>query len=243
MTRSSATWQARPGSFDTVNVSRGVFPAANAWGIPDLMRSVGPLPRWAAPYGQRIRRTDMDGGMLHFFLDDYRFEAVWSRPQQTLSGIRRWGTVVTPDFSLYRDDPLAVQLWNTYRNRWLGAYWQRAGIHVVPTISWSTEPSYAFCFAGVPQGSTVAIGAPQRGDALTRQWYQRGFQAMVAALAPACILCYGRPSQAMLDVTPQIMAFPTLWDARRPTVAVAQERVSLPATEQLAFASLIEEDR
>ena len=40
------------------------------------------------------------GAGLHFFLEDYRFEAVWNRPGQALKGLRPYGAILTPDFSL-----------------------------------------------------------------------------------------------------------------------------------------------
>jgi hypothetical protein len=53
---------------------------------------------------------------VHFFLDDARFEGVWHRPHAALPGLARFGAALTPDFSLYAGWPLALQLWNTYRN-------------------------------------------------------------------------------------------------------------------------------
>jgi hypothetical protein len=61
------------------------------------------------------------GGAVHFFLNNYRFESVWSRPAKMLQALRRYTTVLTPDLSLYADYPLALQPWNTYRSRWYGA--------------------------------------------------------------------------------------------------------------------------
>ena len=54
----------------------------NHLGIPELLPAeAGRLPAWLVPYRTRIRaeRPPADGA-VHFFLDDYRFETVWSRP-------------------------------------------------------------------------------------------------------------------------------------------------------------------
>ena len=59
---------------------------------------------------------------------------------------RRFRFVCTPDFSMYTDFPLALQINSHYRKHWLGAYWQSKGITVIPTIFWSDERSFEWCF-------------------------------------------------------------------------------------------------
>ncbi len=157
MTRSSHNWKTIPGSFDALHTSQ-IFPAdSNLWDIPSLDHApIAYTPVCLVPYHTRVRTVKNKlGNAVHFFLDDYRFESVWSRPGKALQALQRYATVLTPDFSLYVDYPLALQLWNTYRSRWCGAYWQHRGFQVIPTISWGTPDSYAFCFAGVPQRSLV----------------------------------------------------------------------------------------
>jgi hypothetical protein len=96
---------------------------------------------------------------VHFFLDDYRFETVWSRPLRALEHLSKHRILLTPDFSLYADWPLVMQQWNVYRNRWCGRYWQALGFQVIPTLSWSTSESFDFCFDGIPQNSLVTVSA------------------------------------------------------------------------------------
>jgi len=50
-----------------------------------------------------------------------------------------------------------MQLYNTLRNRWCGAYFVSKGIRVIPTVSWGNENTFHFCFEGIPKGSTVAV--------------------------------------------------------------------------------------
>ena len=157
---------------DPLNLSRR-YPGDNHLDIPALAHTpLAALPQWLAPYRQRVGRdVCLKEAGLHFFLDDYRFEAVWNRPQQALRGLRRYGVVLTPDFSLYRDWPLAAQIWNVYRSRWCGAFWQANGLQVIPTVSWSTAVSYDFCFLGIPRHSVVAVGTVglhRRQDAAAR---------------------------------------------------------------------------
>ncbi|HFC12804.1 MAG TPA: DUF4417 domain-containing protein, partial [Anaerolineae bacterium] len=148
-TRSSHNWQTQPGYANSLHLDTR-YPAADGWGIPQLAAaSVSQLPKTLVAYGYRARPQEpLDSPCTHFFLDDYRFEIVWRKPRQGLQSVSKYPFVLTPDFSLYRDWPLAAQLWNVYRNRYCGAYWQRHGLSVIPTVSWSSAESYPFCFSG-----------------------------------------------------------------------------------------------
>jgi hypothetical protein len=218
-----------PGNFDSLHAN-GRFPADHELGIPALRHApLTGVPAWLVPYGQRIRAnpgvTGVDEAAVHFFLDDYRFETVWSRPQQTLAALRPYPTLLTPDFSLYRDWPLLLQMWNTYRNRWCGCFWQAQDWTVIPTISWSTAASYDFCFLGVPRRSVVAVGTVgvRLDDPLESQLFLDGFREMVRRLEPALVLCYGRVPAACRELA-EIVTYPTRWDGIRRARQWAQIR-------------------
>ncbi len=216
MTKTSHRWQSKPGSFDSLHANC-CYPSDNSYGIPLLEQTpLARIPVWLAPYRQRIRANEpLDDGAVHFFLDDYRFETVWKRPFKALSPLSPYQTVLTPDFSLYREWPLMLQLWNTYRNRWCGRFWQEQGFNVIPTISWSTAESYAFCFFGVPRRSVVAVGTVGTGrEPLARQLFIDGFRQMVERLEPTAVLSYG-PVPAVCHTLVEIVTYPTRWTTIR----------------------------
>lgn len=132
------------------------------------------------------------GKGLHFFVDDYQFERVWSSPRRCLDLMRGWGCVLTPDFSLYMDMPDAMQRWNRYRSQALGLYWQREGLTVVPTLSWAQPESYEFCFDGVPRRSTVAVSTVGvKGDPAALAVWEDGMREAMRRLEPRRVLLYG----------------------------------------------------
>lgn len=145
MTRSSRNWQRLPGGFDPLHIRRRHYASSNPWGFPDLLPQDFSLPH---PLPMRSYRERDDSGqrhaaaLCHFFLDDYRFESVWTKPDTALNRLHGFYGALTPDFSLYADWPLAVQQWNHYRRQWLGRYWQRHGLRVIPTVNWSTPESF-----------------------------------------------------------------------------------------------------
>lgn len=71
--------------------------------------------------------TDCATKGVHFFVDDYQFQRVWNQPDRYIPLLRKFGAVCAPDFSMYTDMPLAMQIYNHYRKHWLAAYWQQCG--------------------------------------------------------------------------------------------------------------------
>ena len=129
---------------------------------------------------------------LHFFIDDYQFERLWSQPEKYLALIQSYEAVIAPDFSLYMDMPLPMQQWNEYRRRALSNYWQKYGVQVIPTLSWTDERSYGFCFDGIPKNSTVAtstVGVKQSKDAM--DIWVKGMSAALKVIKPKRVLLYG----------------------------------------------------
>jgi hypothetical protein len=232
-TRTGHRWQSKPGSFDALHATE-LFPGDNELGIPCLAHvSPETLPAWLAPYRTRIRAGEPpDDGAVHFFLDDYRFETVWSRPRKALEALAPYTTLLSPDFSLYRDWPLALQIWNVYRNRWCGAFWQSQGFTVVPTVSWSTAASYDFCFLGLPRRSVVAVSAVgvRLEDPLEDYLFREGFREMVVRLAPALVLSYG-PLPAGCHELVEVVEYPTRWEGIRQARRQAQSRHHQPEEE------------
>lgn len=97
---------------------------------------------------------------------------------------------MSPDFSTYVDFPKALQIYNHYRKHWIGAYLQMHGVHVIPTISWSTPDSFEWCFDGEPKESTVAVSSVGSMNVLDN--FLEGYNAMLDTLHPSKIIFYGQ---------------------------------------------------
>ena len=70
---------------------------------------------------------------VHFFIDDYKYEAVWNQPNKYINKLSQYKQVLSPDFSLYTNMPMALQVYNTFRRRWCSAFWQAHGLTVIPS--------------------------------------------------------------------------------------------------------------
>lgn len=132
---------------------------------------------------------------VHFFVDDYRFSGIYDNPDRSLKRYSQYAFLLTPDFSTYADMDLWRQLESVAKNRWVGTYWQSKGITVIPTISWSDARSFEFCFDGVEQGGTVAVG--MIGCKSSRIGFMRGYNEMLERLQPDKIIVFGTPFPEM----------------------------------------------
>ena len=129
---------------------------------------------------------------IHFYIDDYQFERVWNSPEQYIDVLKEYDCVLSPDFSLYMDMPMPMKIWNVYRSRQIGQYWQSEGIKVIPTISWAEKETFEFCFKGIEKGSIISvstIGVKRNKEAL--KIWQEGMDAMIEEIEPSVILVYG----------------------------------------------------
>ena len=78
-------------------------------------------------------------------------------PQKYLEVVKKFKGIIAPDFSLYRDLPTPLNIYNCWRNKVLMAYYQSQGIDVIPNVSWSDETSFSWCFDGLPINSVLAV--------------------------------------------------------------------------------------
>lgn len=196
------------------------FDSTSSHEIPDLQPSSAQptsLAAWNAP--RQRDHAAVTGGALHFFLDDYRFETVWTSPERLLSRVRAVGAALTPDFSLWVDMPRAAQIWNVYRSRWVGAYWQSEGIQVIPTACWSTPDTFDFCFDGIPEHGTVATSSMGIQSSKTDQaLFRAGIRELLDRKQPQLLLSYGKLRYCEDMDLPEVWEYPTYWDRRRKQV-------------------------
>ena len=177
-----------------LNAEKGIFEGEGALQMPALnpvQIDVENTPMLGFNYA--MSEKNPSNKIIHFFLDDYQFERVWNNPDAYLGVLSRFKAVTTPDFSLYVDFPYVLQQYNNYRRQWLGAYWQKNGINVIPTVRWSDEQSYEWCFDGIPRRSMVCISTVGglKEKQVSELW-QKGYKTALDVLEPSYILFFGK---------------------------------------------------
>jgi hypothetical protein len=185
---------------------------ANVWGIPDLRedRLFDRVPRgvftgqpdnppqlflWRSVALEKAR-----GHVIGFYRWDSFFESVWRYPQRYTDLFLRHevAAVIECDFSLWVNDPLAVQVYNVFRSRWLGRLWQEHGLPVIPNLNWAGPDSYEFCFLGVPKHApVVAVECRTAGQTdEDRRAFLKGLREGARQIQPANVIVYGGQEHA-----------------------------------------------
>jgi len=111
-----------------------VYDSNNELEIPNLLieQQAGSLIVPFAPWGADSR---MRKGVstYHFYVDDYRFEAIFKDPVKVLtSGVK---ALAEPNLSLYDTTPIAFGLHQIYRKRWIARYFQECNIKVYADLN------------------------------------------------------------------------------------------------------------
>lgn len=177
-----------------LNCEKRVFDGVGEFDIPEIKPVDVDLDgAELIGFNQALTTTKPENKIVHFYVDDYQFERVWSSPERYLELLSRFRAVLSPDFSMYTDFPKAVSLFNHYRKQWCGAFWQDNGVTVIPTACWVEESSYPWCFDGMPKKALVSvstIGASKNPEA--RKVFIAGWKQMIKELEPAKILLVGK---------------------------------------------------
>ena len=174
------------------NLERRIFDGVGEYGIPKIKPTQFQECDFIGfNYAKSCKDRANKG--VHFFVDDYQFNRLWTNIDGYLEMLSKFKCVMSPDFSTYTDFPKAIQIYNHYRKHWVGAYLQEYGIEVIPTISWSTKDSFEWCFDGEPQGGCIAVSS--QGCIASnerRKLFIDGYCEMVARLQPETIIFYGQ---------------------------------------------------
>lgn len=193
------------------NLNKAIFEGVGQYDTPALRGGSFNVDNWISfNFAKSCEEPEKHG--VHFFIDDYQFIRLWTNPDAYIPKLKQFQAVCTPDFSTYTDFPKAVQLYNHYRKHWLGAYWERSGVNVIPTISWSDEESFEWCFDGEPVGGTVAVSSvgTQQNPTATRL-FKLGYDEMLRRLKPEAIIMYGKiPDDCAGNIIP-VRAFTHKW--------------------------------
>lgn len=132
---------------------------------------------------------------VHFFVDDWRFNGIYYHPEQSIARFSQYAFLLTPDYSSYNEMQPWRQIQSVGMNRWVGAYWQKQGLVVVPTISWSRRSSFSYCFDAIEKGSVVAVGMV--GCKQAKSSFLVGYNEMLKRIEPSLIICFGTPFNEM----------------------------------------------
>lgn len=128
-----------------------LYDSDNDYDIPSLLMGEQPgygvdLPFSAWGADSRLRKGV---ATYHFYVDDYRFEAIWKDPIKVLaSGCK---AVVEPNLSVYDTTPIAYGLQQIYKKRYIARYFQECGIKVYADLNVASK-FQKYNVLGIPKG-------------------------------------------------------------------------------------------
>lgn len=128
-------------------------------------------------------------------MHDWKFDKVYVKPDEEIEKLKQYYALLTPDFSLFTDMPLTLQIQSVFKNRWCGAYWQSQGLRVIPTVAWGDDRTFEFCFDGIEQGSIVAVCTYYRENC--EDDFMPGYNEMLKRIKPSAVICYDEPFESM----------------------------------------------
>lgn len=176
---------------------RNEFTKSGKYGIPLIKKQDIDFNKIELLSFLKTKSNDLENlnKTIHFFTYDWNFENVYENPESALEKLDQYYALLTPEFSTYKDMPLARQIDSVFKNRWCGAYWQKQGMKVIPTISWGSIPCMEFCFDGVEKGAIVAVSTYTREG--NKNGFMLGYNKMLEIIEPSTVICYGTPFPEM----------------------------------------------
>ena len=144
------------------------FPSDNDYDIPllDITKQADYLDIPVTLYGSQSRKKE--AGTILFYTDDYRLEPLWKNPDNLFKC--NPVTIGEINFSIYKDFPKALALYQIYRKRWLSRYYQSRGIRILVDMN-VNQNYYDLNLLGVPRGwqSYSTRGYADRIEELERE--------------------------------------------------------------------------
>ena len=193
------------------------FKSSNEWGIPDLrtdrLATEPPRSTWDRSdashaenafycFSARPFPPERSGGVLGFYTDDWRFSRCYEHSAVFVEEIleQDWSALITPDFSLLYDYPVALNLYQLYKSRWCARFWQEFDIPIIPSLLWSTKDTVqddiALHYSTLPP--KIPVVSIQCRTIKKSKDYKRRFRDWTYSLnvaneviQPGCIVVYG----------------------------------------------------
>lgn len=128
-----------------------LFPSNNTYEIPtlDIEQQAELITNPVTLWGVDARTRKIEGGTILFYVDDYRFEAIWANPGQIAqSGCQ---AIAEPNLSMYDTMPVSYALHLIYKKRWIARYLQTLGVKILVDLNVSTKFE-EYNLLGVPDG-------------------------------------------------------------------------------------------
>lgn len=128
---------------------------------------------------------------LNFFVHDYMLNPIWNNPDKYIEHLKCFGSVCGFDFTIDINSPLALQIYNKYRNHVLSWYFANNGVKVIPKVDILPDCS-DWIYDGLPHDSTLCCSTQGRAyNGAAKKEFAECFAQMESVLNPHRVIIVG----------------------------------------------------
>ena len=193
-----------------------LFETEDKYGFPEV-KSNEFTPVDLIPFHMcKNKKSSEQHKTVSFFLDDYKFEQVWSNPQKYTDILKFYEGMISPTFSVWSNQPHALNVFNMYRSRWCTKYYQEQGVNVLVDVRWADKSTYDLCFSGIKKNSPIIINTVGTKMIENRKLFREGFETMLEVVQPSKLYVYGEYMPVKFeDYFNDITYFESFWKKQR----------------------------
>ncbi len=176
------------------------------YGFPKLKCSAS-KPKDTIDFKHSLRLNKVKDLNINFFVHDCEFNSVWNNPDKYMEHFRCFNSICGLDFTIDVKSPLALQIYNKYRNHVLSWYFQHNGVKLIPKVD--LLPGCAdWIYDGLPHNSMLCCSTNGRNqNEWQRKEFRECFAEMESVLRPHTILIYG--TKIELETDAEILYYET----------------------------------
>ena len=149
---------------------------------------------------------------VNFYISDIKFQRLFNNCDRYLNHLKCFHSVTMPDFSISFGSsgmPMALNIYNKWRNHALAWYMHLNGIVVIPNVNIIPYKGREWLLDGIPKHSTISCSTNGRVRSKSaREEFCQGFYEMCERLEPTRVVVVGiLPDE--LDSSVEIINFKT----------------------------------
>lgn len=160
------------------------------YGFP-VLKSCNIVPESTVDFRKSLKLNNVKNLNIHFFSHDYTFLSVWNNPDKYMNHFQCFQSICGFDFSIDKKSPLALQIYNKYRNHVLSWYFANNGVKVIPKVDLLPGCS-DWIYDGLPHESTLCCSTKGRAVSLeAKKEFSECFAEMESVLNPHTVIIIG----------------------------------------------------
>lgn len=160
------------------------------YGMP-MLKPFNATPSKTVDFHRSKKLKDVKKLNLNFFVHDYMLNPVFLNPDKYMEHLKCFGSVCGFDFTIDVKSPLALQIYNKYRNHVLSWYFQNNGVKIIPKVDLLPACS-DWIYDGLPHESTLCCSTNGRAISKdAKKSFTDCFKEMESVLNPHRVIIVG----------------------------------------------------